>query len=182
MKTTHFFARHLVTLVGACSATLALTLVGPICAQEPKPATPERIGVYDSRAIAVAYAGSSAQVNQMKDMREQMKKAREQGNTNKISQLEREGQLWQSKLNRQGFGTAPVDDLLEHIADHLPAIQEAAGVTTIISKWNKAELNRHPDAVRIDVTMQLVKAFQPSATQWKHATAIQKTKPQKIND
>ena len=83
-------------------------------------------------------------------------------------------------MKRQGFGTAPVDDILAEIASDLPKIQDAAGVTRLVSKWNKAELDRYPKAARIDVTMRLVDAFQPNETQRKRAVEIQKTKPQKI--
>ena len=118
----------------------------------------------------------------MQDLQAQMKLARETGDTNGISRLETEGRTWQANLQRQGFGTAPVDDLLAHIANDVSKIQETTGVTKIISKWNRDELDRHPHAVRVDVTMQLVDAFQPSATQRKRAIEIQKTKPVKIRE
>jgi hypothetical protein len=145
-------------------------------------ASQERIGVYDSRAVAVAYVGSTRQVQKMKDLTAECKKAREAGDTNKVSRLEAEGKAWQSNLNQQGFGTAPVDDLLVDVASDLPGIQEAAGVTTLISKWNKANLDKHPHAVRVDVTMRLVDAFQPNPTQRQRALEIQKTRPAKIKE
>jgi len=152
------------------------------CAQDKAPFAQERIGVYDSRAVAVAYAGSTWQVKKMKELTAQLKKAREAGDTNQVSRLEAEGQAWQSDLKRQGFGTAPVEDLLAEIADDLPTILEAAGVTSIISKWNKTELDKHPHAVQVDVTMRLVDAFQPNETQRRRAIEIQKMKPQKIKE
>ncbi len=75
-----------------------------------------------------------------------------------------------------------MDDLLVEIASDLPKIRHAAGVTSLVSKWNKAELDRCPNAVRIDLTMRLVDAFQPNETQRKRAIEIQKTKPQKIKE
>jgi hypothetical protein len=118
----------------------------------------------------------------MNDLTAQMKRAHEAGDTNKISQLETAGREWQSNLKRQGFGTDPVDDILAEIASNLPKIQQAAGVTSLVSKWNKAELDRHPKAARIDVTAELVDAFQPNDTQRKRAIEIQQIKPQKIKD
>jgi hypothetical protein len=161
------------------TAVLAALLFSRLAGFAQVPPAPERIGVYDSRAIAVAYAGSAGQVKKKKALTAQLKQARDTGDTNRVLWLEAEGRAWQSTLNRQGFGTAPVDDLLAEIAGDLPAIRDAAGVTRIISKWDKAELARHPRAEWIDVTMELVDAFQPSATQRRRAQEIQMTRPQK---
>ena len=159
-------------------AIIAIALAG--CSQNKT--TQERIGVYDSRAVAVAYAGSVAQANKMSDLKTQMNRARATGDTRTMARLEKEGQAWQSKLNQQGFGTAPVDDLLADIANNLPAIQEAASGTNLISKWNKTELDKHPHAAPVDVTMRLVDAFQPNETQRQRAIEIQKMKPQQIKE
>jgi hypothetical protein len=118
----------------------------------------------------------------MKDLTAQFRKASEAGDTNRVSQLEAEGRAWQSILKQQGFGTDPVDDLLAEIANDLPTILETAGITGVVSKWNKSELDKHPHAVQVDVTMRLVDAFQPNETQRRRAIEIQKTKPQKINE
>lgn len=160
---------------------MTIILIAPAgCAQDKTPPPQERIGVYDSRAVAVAYAGSTWQMKRMKELTAQSKKAREAGDTNRVSRLEAEGRAWQSNLKQQGFGTAPVDDLLAEIASDLPTIQEAAGVTSIISKWNTSELNEYPHAVQVDVTMRLVDAFQPNETQRRRAIEIQKTRPEQI--
>jgi len=74
------------------------------------------------------------------------------------------------------------DDILTEIVADLPAIQQATGVTSLVSKWNKAELERHANAARVDVTMRLVDAFQPNETQRKRAIEIQQIKPQKIKE
>lgn len=145
-------------------------------------ATKERIGIYDSRAVAVAYAGSALQVKTFEDLKVQLKKARAAGDAKEVSRLEAEGPAWQAALHRQGFGTAPVDDLLAHIASDLPKIQEAAGVTALVSKWNKPELEKHRQAEQVDVTMQLVDAFHPNETQRKRALEIQKRKPERIKE
>lgn len=169
-------------LAGITATIIALASAPSSWAQDKTPAVHQCIGVYDSRAVAVAYAGSTFQVKKMKDLQAELKKAREAGDTNRISQVETAGREWQANLKRQGFGTAPVDDILAEIASDLPKVQEAAGVTRLVSRWNKAELNRYPKATQIDVTMQLVDAFQPNETQRKRAVEIQKIKPQKIKE
>jgi len=180
MNTTQYFGRVIATIVGVSVPIVAIALALPGFAQEKSDKTQERIGVYDSRAVAVAYAGSTFQETRMKDLTAQSKKAREAGDAKEVSRLEAEGQAWQAKLKKQGFGTAPVDDLLAHIAGELPKIQENAGVTRLISKWNKAELDKHPKVGQVDITLRLVDAFHPNETQRKRAIEIQKIRPAKL--
>jgi hypothetical protein len=179
---TTYFGDFIVRLAATTATIVAVASAQSSSAQDGTPPAQERIGVYDSRAGAVAYVGSTFQVKKMKELTAQLKKAREVGDTNEISRLETAGREWQSNLKRQGFGTAPVDDLLAEIARDVPKIEQVAGVTSLVSKWNKAELDRRANAVRIDVTMRLVDAFQPNETQRKRAIEIQKIKPQKIKE
>src|SRR5215469_3346113 len=85
------------------------------------------------------------------------------------------GQLVKAK--KQGFSTAPVDELLLHITNALAEIQKTAGVTSFISKWDEAGLKKHAGAERVDVTMKLVDAFQPNERQRKFAIEVQNRKP-----
>jgi len=77
----------------------------------------------------------------------------------------------------QGFSTAPVTNILDQIKEKLPAINEKAGVSVLLSKWDKDGLARYKDADLVDVTMALVDAFSPSERQRKSAIAIQEHKP-----
>ncbi len=165
------------------AALLALAMTPWTCpAQSSTDTTPQPIGIYDSRAIAVAYAGSAFQQKKMTELKEQHRQAKDSKNTREVARLASLGKDWQAALHRQGFGTAPVDDLLQHIAGEIPGIQKAAGVTNLVSKWNQPELDRFKDARRIDVTMPLVDAFQPNATQRQRAIEIQSKPPVKTRD
>lgn len=152
---------------------------GPGTAQQSTDTGNKRIGVYDSRAIAVAYAGSAFQEKAMKDLKEQHRKAKSAKDSKEVARLEAVGKGWQDALHKQGFGTAPVEDLLAHIASELPRIQKAAGVSDLISKWNQRELAKHPNVEHVDVTMQLVDAFHPSDLQRRRAIEIQRKLPLK---
>jgi len=77
----------------------------------------------------------------------------------------------------QGFSTAPVDNILEHIKDRLPAVKQKAGVSVLVSKWDKKTLAKYPSAELVDVTPELIDAFDPNERQRKSAIAIQKHKP-----
>lgn len=81
---------------------------------------------------------------------------RESGQANKI-------ESWMShisiKRHSQAFGTAPVHDLLRFIKMRLPQIAKEVGVDVIMSKWEFDYLS--PNAEVRDVTMLLVKAYEP---------------------
>ncbi len=109
-----------------------------------------RVGVYDSRAIALAFVGSEvwkASVGkQLADMRAEYNKAKAEGNQKRMAELQAQGKASQVRLHKQGFSTAPVDDILKHIQDKIPQIAKAANVGPVVSKWDKeAQPWRSPD-------------------------------------
>jgi len=157
-------------LFGLASGALA-------CAQQIAPAPTVRLGLYDSRAVAIAYAGSPHLAKTMQELKARHRKAKEAGDAMEVSRLESEGAALQRRLHDQGFGTAPVDDLLGLIADRLPAIREEAGVTAFVSKWDREALAKHRGTPTRDVTMRLVDAFGPSAKARRNAVEIQSRRP-----
>lgn len=141
--------------MGVSRRNLALFGISAVCRGGAAPAA--RIGVYDSRAVAVAYAAS--RFNPVREKMKEMKAAKAIGNQPKIKELEEWGQAHQRQLHRQGFGRVPVDDLLAHVKDQLPAVAGRAGVVAIAMScdWTGAEVET------IDVTDALVALFEPSA-------------------
>lgn len=154
----------------------------------PPANTKERIGVYDSRAVAVAYCGSALHNKSMSTLRAEFDKAKAAGNQKRVAEFKAEGAAGQKLMHLQGFSTASVDDILDQIKGSLPAIKEKAGVTALVSKWDKPGLAKYKDADVVDVTMALVDAFNPNDRQRKSAIEIQKRDPipleeaEKIND
>jgi len=146
-------------------------------AQERGSTTKTRVGIYDSRAVAVAFAGSAAFNRWLGNLKAEHEKAKASGDQKRVAELEAEGAARQRLLHMQGFSTAPVTNILDQIKDKLPAINEKAGVRVLLSKWDKDALARYKDADLVDVTMALVDAFSPSERQRKSAIAIQEHKP-----
>jgi len=172
MRTRMLMAAHLCL----CAA--------PLLAADPaaKPAAAgTRIGIYDSRAIAVAYVDSAifkaSEGVQLDAMQVEYDKAKAAGDQHRVAELKAQGQARQTLLHTQGFSTASVRNILDQIKDKLPAIQAQAGVTALVSKWDQAALATYPDAERVDVTMALVDAFNPTPRQRQSAIAIQKSTP-----
>lgn len=140
-----------------------------------------RIGTYDSRAVAVGFVGSEVYKatagKKLADMMAEYKRAQADGDTKRVEELKAWGEAQQTLLHKQGFSTAPVDDILDHINDQLPEIKKQANVGILVSKWDKKTLTKHKSAERVDVTMNLIEAFRPNDQQKKSAIEIQKHDP-----
>lgn len=141
-----------------------------------------RIGVYDSRAIAVAFVGSEEFKTAMAALKAEHEAAAAVGDEQRVAALEAQAAAQQERLHQQGFATAPVDDILTHVADQLPAIKAGASVETLVSKWDQAALSTYPTAERVDVTMALVDALAPTDRQRERAIEIQKVDPAPIEE
>jgi len=175
---TKYYSRKLTSTLTAIVALIAMMgLHQSSFAQETGSTNKARVGIYDSRAIAVAFAGSASFKDWLGDLRAKHEKAKASGDQKQAAELEAEGASRQKLMHMQGFSTAPVTNLLELIKDKLPAINEKAGVSVLVSKWDKAGLARYKDADHVDVTMALVDAFSPSERQRKTAIDIQKHEP-----
>ena len=171
------YTRFIVALT--CVSTMAVTLGlhRASLAQETGSTNKTRVGIYDSRAVAVAFAGSAAFDRWLGDLKAEHEKAKASGDQKRAAELEAEGAVRQRLLHMQGFSTAPVTNILDQIKDKLPALKEKAGVSVLLSKWDKDSLARYKNADLVDITMALVDAFSPSERQRKSAIDIQEHKP-----
>jgi hypothetical protein len=129
----------------------------PAAAQNAKPL---RIGVFDSRAIALAYGNSDEFQRIVKCMHADYDAAKAANNDSRAKELETEGQWSQVRLHQQTFSTGPVAGILAKVKDKLPAIAAQAGVSLIVSKW-EVQL-QDPAVETVDVTLPIVKLFHPS--------------------
>jgi hypothetical protein len=103
----------LLAMAGAAVlACLAPTAAHSDDATATMPPAKLRIGVYDSRAVTVAYAASDLHNQWLRSLIAQRDQAKAAGETQKVKALEDQGAAHQVKFHNQGFGTAPVDDIL----------------------------------------------------------------------
>jgi len=119
-----------------------------------------KIGIYDSRAVAVAYSNSDSFQKDIENLMTQYKKAKEENNTKLVDALEKEGQLQQQLLHEQTFSVGTVSNIIDKIRDKLEEIAKKTGVSLIISKWEISY--KDPSIEYIDVTSQIVDLFSPS--------------------
>ena len=153
MKLNRIWARLL--LLGVGLALIALVSTTPAKAGDSPRKL--RIGIYQSRAIAVAFAPSKYNTI-VKDLMTEMKKAEAAGDQKKIAEIKKQGEAHQKRAHRQAFGQEPVDDILVHIKGRLPEVARAAGVDVIVAGVNWSSSN----VETVDVTNLLVKEFNPS--------------------
>lgn len=125
-----------------------------------------RVGVYDSRGIAIAYANSEHWSKVLKAKQAALERAKKEGDTEKVKEIEAWGPAQQAQAHLMAFGTAPVHDCFEAVKDRIPEVAQTAGVDVIVSKWETDYLAA--DAEVVDVTMELAKLFEPreKAYQW----------------
>jgi hypothetical protein len=145
---------------------------GAVAGVAPGPAAVRRIGVFESRAIAVAFA-SSKFGTQPKELMEEYRKAEAAGDKKRMEELKGRGKKRQDKLHLQGFGRVPVDDLLAPVKDRIADVAKAAGVDVIADDVSFAA----PGVEKVEVTDAIVKLYDPSEKTLKTVAEIKKTVP-----
>lgn len=121
---------------------------------------PVRVGVYDSRAVAVAYASSDVFDKILKERKKEYDEAKAAGNDEKVKEFEAWGEANQHKMHLQGFCGASVRELFEPVKDSLPKIAETCGVDIIVSQWQIDY--QTPNLVFVDITDEIIKPFNPN--------------------
>jgi hypothetical protein len=172
-------------LYAALFVVLSLPLCGILAAGQMRRSVPTsenpgdkpRVGVYDSRAVAVAYAGTPLHEAEIRRLDQALAKAKASGDAAAIKKADRA--VWEARkrLHRQGFSTHPVDDILNQIPEEVKRIEKEAKVTALVSQWDEKKLAEYKEAEKVDVTVRLVDAFLPSERQRRLALEIMKTKP-----
>ena len=170
------FWSKLVSLIPVCFS-LATT---SICANEG--ATGEgkiRIGTFDTRAVAIAYYRTPEYLDSLKQLHTQHKQAKEANDEKQAEQLENKGRRLQDLMHYQGFGNAPVNNILDKIDKELATIAKDSQVSIIVSQWDIAFKNS--DIETVDVTDKIVELFEPSKETRKAIEQLRKTKPVPLN-
>lgn len=170
--------RNLIVLAGLAvvSACTVFVIAGP--AKKEKPVL--CVGLFDSRAVALAWGRSEAFKKQLGDMMAEHKEAKAAGDTERIARLEKAGSQAQDRGHKQVFGNEPVDDVLERIAKDLPRIAASAGVDIIVSKWEIAYQKR--SARFVDVTWEMVNLFDPDEETVRIAKDLVKREPVSLEE
>lgn len=155
MKTPIFSLRQFLV----SSAIALCVLAGPTTFAQSKENT-LRIGVYDSRAIAIAYCNSTEFRKSLDAVTADYQKAKSVKDDKRIKEIETQMKAGQRRLHEQGFSTGSVANIVAKIKDSLPAVAKKAGVDLIVSKWEVSY--QSPGVKLVDVTGDLVALFHVS--------------------
>lgn len=155
------------TLIGCLAAALLTGLGMNLPQQRTTPAVtqasaPIRIGVFDSRGVALAYGRSArpdcmtAKVDQIRREHDDASKA---GDKDRMKQLETQAIATQDRIHKQVFSGAPIPEVLALLKDDLPEVAKEANVSMIIG-----DVLYHGDDVElVDVTLEMCEPFKPDA-------------------
>jgi Skp family chaperone for outer membrane proteins len=142
------------------TAAVALCLLAGATALAQSREKALRVGVYDSRAIAIAYGNSTEFRKFLDAVKADHQKAKEAKDDKRMKEIETQMKARQRRAHEQGFSTGSVGDIMVKIKDALPAVARKAGVDLIVSKWEVNYLS--PEFKAVDVTDDLVALFHVS--------------------
>jgi Skp family chaperone for outer membrane proteins len=160
------------------SGVLVLCVIGVFFTSGSSAAKQEkstRIGVFDSRAVAIAYVHSKFMKQEYQKLKKQKQKAQSEGDTKRVNDINKEGENWQHQIHKQAFGTASVSNLLKYIKEDLPEIAEKSRVDIIISKWDIEY--KSPSAEVIDITNKIIEPFNPDEKTLEKISGLSKEPP-----
>jgi len=115
----------LLVLVALIAASLASAAEGD---------APEklRVGVYDSRAVGLAYGQGGEFKARIDKMKAEHAAAEASGDTARVRELSHEGPWLQERMHMQVFSNLPIDDILEGRNEMIAKVAESTGVDVIV--------------------------------------------------
>jgi hypothetical protein len=162
----------------AVSTIALIVLAGPIASAQTQ-TNKFRVGVYDSRAVAVAWGNSTEFKEFLKPIEAEHKKAKEAKDEKRVKEIESQMQLRQRRAHEQAFSTGSVAPIMAKVKNRLPDVAKQASVQVIVSKW---ELNHQsPDVEIVDVTDKIVALFHVNERGLKWCKEIQQKPPVSID-
>lgn len=114
----------------------------------------QRIGIYDSRSLAVWYFNTQEYKDTMQTYRNQYKTANEKKDSITMKKIGDRMQLTQRILHDKAFGRGSMAIITEKRKDELQALAKSENLIAIVSKW---ELNYSTaDVELVDITIKLL--------------------------
>ncbi len=139
---------------------------------------PEKVGVYDSRAVAYAHFWSPGASKERDEAVAAAKAAKAAGDSAGFSRKSRALSAHQERMHAQVFSSAPADEALAALAARMPALLRELGVARLVSQWDGKALQQVPAPDRVDVTDRLVREFiTPTDQQQKVLDSMKTKKP-----
>jgi hypothetical protein len=172
MKTQRTFVLAIATALAALPPAISAgaTAASPAMAAE-------RVGVYDSRALAYAHFWSAAASKERDDAIAAARAAKAAGDRAGFERRSAALAAGQKKIHEQVFGSAPATEALAALEPRLPELRRELGVDRLVSKWDEKALRDVPAAARVDVTDPLVRVFLTPTEKQQKVLDSMKAKP-----
>jgi hypothetical protein len=162
--------RNSIAILAALAAVLSLAAAAQNTAK-PSGGSKIRIGVYDTRAIAIAWARSK--YNPMGAKMAEYNAAKKAGDRKKVKELEAWGPAQQRLLHFQGFGHVPVGDLLLPVKAGVARVAREKRLVAIAMECDHTA----PNVEVIDVTEALAALYDPSQQTRQIVRSLRNVKP-----
>ena len=160
--------RSRLMLCGFAAAGIVM-LIGVAMTGGAAPAPPKvRIGTYDSRAVAVAYARSAACAESLKTLQARLDQAAAKDEKGAKQRIARAADRRQWLAHRQAFGRASVDDTMGAVKDKLAEIATQAKVEAIVYEPDFAS----EQVELVDLTAEVAALFEPDERTRKMAMSV----------
>lgn len=169
------FSKTCAAIALALAELAAHTTLGAEQSGGKSPGAKVRVGTFDSRAVAMAYVRSEAFERRFKALKAEHEKAKAAGDQKRVEELEAQGREGQELVHKQGFGTWPVDNILDIIREEIPGIAKQAGVDVVVSKWDV--VYQRSGVELVDVTDLMVQPFDPDESTLKLIQEVLKGDP-----
>ena len=134
-----------------------------------------RIGIYDSRAIAIAYGNSNEFMEVISDLQAEMTKAKAAKDDSLVRHIEKTAELLQVLSHLRAFSVGSVADILEKHKAEVDLVAKETGVQVIVSKFELIYMATDVDTV--DITLPLARIFKPSDKALKSISEVPKHEP-----
>ena len=138
---------------------LLLVMVFPISSYSQTESTKIRIGVFDSRCVAMAY-GRTDLFNEIKQMHDELKNAKELKDSVRVKELEALGPAKQKLIHLQVFGNGSIGNIIEKKKNEIQSIAKNNNISVVTSKWELVFMNESLE--RVDLTDKIVELFNPN--------------------
>lgn len=178
MKTKNLWWSVIGIAAGAWTLAAAAETAAGAAGTTTGAAVMEKVGVYDSRAVAYAHFWSAEASRERDEAVAAAKAAKAAGDTAGTKAKGRALAAHQKRMHEQVFGSAPAKEAMAALAPRLTTVQRELGVSRLVSKWDAKTLKDVPETQRVEVTDRLVREFiVPTEKQQKVIDSMKTTKP-----
>jgi hypothetical protein len=160
-------------LAAVCLLAIVIAAVPSSHGDNTSPQRSIRIGTYDPRAIAIAYAHSKYCQQVLAEHHRAYEAAKAAKDADAQKKEEDWGRSQQIRLHLQGFAGAPVDDLIKYVHKDVAKIAKDTDVDAITDTVDYAS----PDVQQVDITDKLIALYHPSPQTLKMIANLRKIRP-----